>query len=53
MRMMGAKSLAYHEHAVPGRGDDPVANAVVCRALHRGGEQVPRPLTPLGLTVRV
>ena len=28
MRMMGAHSVAYHEHTVAGRGDDPVANAV-------------------------
>ena len=25
MRMMGADSVAYHEHTVAGRGDDPVA----------------------------
>ncbi len=28
MRMMGAHSVAYHEHTVAGRGDDPVANAL-------------------------
>ncbi|HTW07478.1 MAG TPA: relaxase domain-containing protein, partial [Acidimicrobiales bacterium] len=28
MRMMGAESLAYHEHSVLGRGDDPVAGAL-------------------------
>jgi conjugative relaxase-like TrwC/TraI family protein len=28
MRMMGANSVAYHEHTVAGRGDDPVANAL-------------------------
>ena len=27
MRLMGAHSVAYHEHTVVGRGDDPVANA--------------------------
>jgi conjugative relaxase-like TrwC/TraI family protein len=27
MRMMGADSVEYHEHAVAGRGDDPVAAA--------------------------
>ena len=26
--MMGAHSVAYHEHTVAGRGDDPVANAL-------------------------
>ena len=26
--MMGAHSIAYHEHTVAGRGDDPVANAL-------------------------
>ena len=26
--MMGAESVGYHEHAVLGRGDDPVANAL-------------------------
>jgi hypothetical protein len=28
MRMMGVDSVAYHEHTVAGRGDDPVANAL-------------------------
>ena len=28
MRMMGAHSVAYHEHTVVGRGDDPVVNAL-------------------------
>jgi TrwC relaxase len=28
MRMMGSHSVAYHEHTVAGRGDDPVANAL-------------------------
>ena len=28
MRLMGAHSVAYHEHTVAGRGDDPVANAL-------------------------
>jgi hypothetical protein len=28
MRMMGAESAGYHEHAVFGRGDDPVAGAL-------------------------
>ncbi|HXW79961.1 MAG TPA: MobF family relaxase, partial [Acidimicrobiales bacterium] len=28
MRMMGGHSIAYHEHTVVGRGDDPVANAL-------------------------
>ena len=28
MRMMGAHSVAYHEHTVAGRGDDPVADAL-------------------------
>ena len=28
MRMMGISSVAYHEHTVAGRGDDPVAGAL-------------------------
>jgi hypothetical protein len=28
MRMMGIGSVAYHEHTVAGRGDDPVAGAL-------------------------
>ncbi len=28
MRMMGVDSVAYHEHTVAGRGDDPVSAAL-------------------------